>query len=355
MPTGIPTITRREFGQMPDGRPVHEYTLDNGAGMTLSAINFGGIVTSIRVPDRERRTGNVVLGFATLAEYLAHNPNCGTIVGRYANRIAGGRLVLDGEVHQLDLNDGPNCLHGGMHGFGKRWWSIAPQPHGADGSVALELGYSSEHGEGGFPGRLQASVRYTLLAGAQWRVDYRATTDRPTVVNLSHHDYFNLAGCGSALAHRLTLAASRYTPVDRHLIPTGIAAVEGTPFDFREARAIEERIRGSDPQLALRAATTTTGCWTGPTTARWLSRRGSKTPLRAACWRSTPPSRRCSSTRAINWTAACWAPVASCTVRAMACAWSRNTAPTRPTSRALHPPCWGRAMCLSAARCTGSA
>ena len=250
-PTGTAAITRREFGRMPDGRPVQEYTLDNGAGMTLSAINFGGIVTSIRVPDRQRRTGNVVLGFATLAEYLAHNPNCGTIVGRYANRIGGGQLVLDDQVYQLDLNDGPNCLHGGMQGFGKRWWSIAPQPPGADGSVALQLDYCSAHGEGGFPGRLEASVRYTLTPGAQWRVDYRATTDRPTVVNLSHHDYFNLAGGGSALAHRLTLAASRYTPVDRHLIPTGVAAVTGTPFDFREARTIEERIRDSDPQLAL--------------------------------------------------------------------------------------------------------
>ncbi len=244
-------ITRREFGRLPDGRAVAEYTLDNGAGMTLSAINLGGIVTAIRVPDRRGQIDNVVLGFATLADYVERNPHFGTIVGRYANRISAGRFALDGEACQLGINDGPNTLHGGARGFGTRWWDAAPRPVETDGSVALDLRYTSEDGEEGFPGRLEVSVRYTLNARNEWRIDYRATTDRATVVNLSHHDYFNLAGAGTALDHRLTIAASRYTPVDRHLVPTGTAEVAGTPFDFRQPTCIADRIRQGAPQLSL--------------------------------------------------------------------------------------------------------
>lgn len=245
------TVRYREFGRLPDGRAVHEYTLANGAGMTLSAINFGGIVTSIRVPDRHGRSGNVVLGFADLADYVERNPNFGTIVGRYANRVAGGRFMLDGKVHSLDLNDGPNSLHGGARGFGSRWWNITPLAPADDGSIALQLDYTSEHGEGGFPGTLLVGVRYALKPDNSWRIDYRASTDRATIVNLSHHDYFNLAGSGSALDHRLTLPAGRYMAIDRYLIPVDVVQVEGTPFDFRHATKISERIRQGDPQLAL--------------------------------------------------------------------------------------------------------
>jgi aldose 1-epimerase len=249
--SGRAGITCREFGRMPDGRAVDEYTLANGSGMTLAAINLGGIVTSIHVPDRNGQSGNVVLGFDNLADYVERNPNFGTIVGRYANRIAGARFELDGREHRLDTNDGPNCLHGGERGFGRRWWAGTPLPIAADGSVALQLDYTSEDGEGDFPGRLAVTVRYTLSAGNTWRVDYRASSDCATVVNLSHHDYFNLAGSGSALGHRLTLAASRYTPVDRHLIPVAVEDVAGTPFDFRLATPIGVRIRGSHAQLAI--------------------------------------------------------------------------------------------------------
>jgi len=249
--TGVAGIRCREFGRLPDGRVVHEYTLDNGAGLTLSAINLGGIVTAIHTPDRRGQLDNVVLSFATLAEYVARNPHFGTIVGRYANRIAAGLFVLDGQAYQLGVNDGPNTLHGGARGFGTRWWDATPLPTEADGSVALDLRYSSEDGEEGFPGLIEVSVRYTLSARNEWRIDYRAATDRATVVNLSHHDYFNLAGAGTALDHRLTIAASRYTPVDRHLIPVGVADVAGTPFDFRRPTRIAERIRHGAPQLAL--------------------------------------------------------------------------------------------------------
>ena len=245
-------IAVRDFGHLPDGRVVHEHTLDNGRGLVLRAINYGGIVTAIECPDRTGRSANVVLGFDNLTDYVERNPNFGTLVGRYGNRIAGGRFVLDGEAHQLALNNGSNALHGGPTGYGKRWWSIEPLPVQADGSVALELALSSDNGDEHYPGRLDVTVRYTLTPADEWRIDYRATTSRPTVVNLTHHGYYNLAGGGSALDQVLTLHASRFLPVDATLIPTGIAEVDGSPFDFRAATRIGERIRGGAEQL-LRA------------------------------------------------------------------------------------------------------
>jgi aldose 1-epimerase len=239
----------RPYGHLPDGRAVHEYTLDNGRGLVLRAINFGGIVTALECPDREGRSANVVLGFDNLADYVERNPNFGTLVGRYANRIKGGRFVLDGESHQLALNDGSNALHGGPGGFGKRWWAIEPLPAEADGSVALELALTSEDGDERYPGRFEATVRYTLTPANEWRIDYRATTSRASIVNLTHHGYYNLAGSGSALDQVLTLNASRYLTVDAALIPTGIAEVDGTPFDLREPRRIGERIRAGAQQL----------------------------------------------------------------------------------------------------------
>lgn len=248
------SITSREFGRMPDGRVVTEYTLDNGRGLRLSAINLGGIVTALRVPDRHGQAANVVLGLPSLADYLKPHPHLGTIVGRHANRIAAGRFTLDGTSHQLGLNDGVNSLHGGATGFGKRYWEIVPLSAQASGSdIALELHRTSADGEEGYPGEVKLTVRYTLAAESNtWRIDYSATTDKPTVLNLSHHDYFNLAGSGSVMDHRLTLPASRYCPVDATLIPLGLADVAATPFDFRTATRIGERIREGHEQL-LRA------------------------------------------------------------------------------------------------------
>jgi aldose 1-epimerase len=243
----------RWFGRLPDGREVHEHTLDNGRGLVLRAINFGGIVTAIEFAGRDGRHDNVALGFDNLTDYLERNPNFGTLVGRFGNRIAGGRFTLDGEPHQLALNDGgsgfANSLHGGPGGFGKRWWAIDPLPAQADGSVALELTLTSEDGDEHYPGRLEVAVRYTLTPANEWRIDYRATTSRTTILNLTHHGYYNLAGGGSALDHELTLNASRYLPIDATLIPTGIAEVEATPFDFRRATPIAARIRCGAPQL----------------------------------------------------------------------------------------------------------
>ena len=229
------SITSHEYGRMPDGRAVTEYTLDNGRGLSLSAINHGGIVTALRVPDRDGQAANIVLGLPSLDDYMKPHPHFGTIVGRYANRIAAGRFSLDGAAHQVGLNDGVNSLHGGAKGFGTRFWQIEPMSaEDARGDIAIEL-------------------RYTLSATENtWRIDYRAETDKPTVLNLSHHDYFNLAGSGDVMDHRLMLAASRFCPVDAQLIPLSTAEVDATPFDFRMPTRIGERIREGHEQL-LRA------------------------------------------------------------------------------------------------------
>ncbi len=250
----ISSITSREYGRMPDGRAVTEYTLDNGRGLCLSAINHGGIVTALRVPDRHGHSANVVLGLPTLADYLKPHPHFDTIVGRYANRIAAGRFTLDGVAHQLGRNDGANSLHGGPKGFGTRFWQIEPVSlEDARGDIAIELRYTSIDGEEGYPGEAQLTVRYTLSAETHtWRIDYRAVTDKPTVLNLSHHDYFNLAGSGSVMEHRLAIPASRFCPVDAQLIPLGVSEVAATPFDFRTSTRIGERIREGHEQL-LRA------------------------------------------------------------------------------------------------------
>ena len=243
-------MERRDYGRLPDGRLVHEYTLDNGLGLRLTAITLGGIVTGLWVPDAEGRSGNVVLGFDNLDDYVHRNPSFGIIVGRYGNRIAGASFELDGEIHALSRNNGPNCLHGGLEGFGHRLWQAEPAEPRAGEAEALLFSYTSPHGEQGFPGELKVRVRYSLSAtDNSWRIDYEASTDRATVVNLTHHDYFNLAGDGSALRHRLTIPASRYSEVDEHQIPQRHAPVDGTPFDFRTPTSIVARIRQAHPQL----------------------------------------------------------------------------------------------------------
>ncbi|MDI4635652.1 galactose mutarotase [Pelomonas sp. V22] len=239
-------ITEREYGRLADGRIVHEYRLDNGQGLTLTAINLGGIVTGLWVPDAQGASANVVLGFDNLDDYVQRNPHFGVIVGRYGNRIARGRFELEGKPYQLDLNDGPNTLHGGSRGFGTRCWEAQIE------GDSLLFTLDSADGDQGFPGRLQARVRYSLAANERsWRIDYEATCDAATVVNLTHHDYFNLTGQGSVLRHRLTIPASRYTEVDAVRIPTDHASVAGTPFDFRAPKAIVTHIREAHPQIVM--------------------------------------------------------------------------------------------------------
>ncbi|OAS13509.1 aldose epimerase family protein [Methylobacterium platani] len=239
------------FGTLPDGRAVEEVTLSNG-GLTARVLTWGALLRTLDVPDRAGTPADVVLGYADLAGYLKAPNYFGVSVGRYANRIRDGRFRLDGKDYALARNDGPNALHGGREGFDKRLWTIAGVEQGAAPSVTLR--YVSPDGEEGYPGTLTASVTYALDAAGTLTVDYRATTDKPTIVNLTNHSFFNLAGEGSGrtiLDHVLTIPAERYTPVDATLIPTGeIAPVAGTPFDFRKPEPIGARIRdGRDPQI----------------------------------------------------------------------------------------------------------
>ncbi|MFD7678523.1 aldose epimerase family protein [Streptomyces sp. NPDC060187] len=240
---------RELFGRLADGSKVHRWSLENG-GTRLKVLSYGGIVQSLEIPDRHGRYRNVVLGFAGLDDYVAKSPYFGALIGRYGNRIAQGRFTLDGTTHQLSVNDGVNSLHGGAQGFDKRVWDVAGFTSGTD--VGLVLRYTSADGEMGYPGTLRTKVTYTLNRHGDWRVDYAATTDRATVVNLTSHVYWNLAGegSGSIYDHELEIAAARYTPVDAGLIPTGeLARVAGTPFDFRRAKTVGEDIRVGHRQL----------------------------------------------------------------------------------------------------------
>jgi aldose 1-epimerase len=239
-------IDRRPYGTLPDGRPVTEFRLDNGRGLVLTALDYGGIVTGLFAPDAAGRGENVVLELASLEDYRAARGSfLGALVGRYANRIANAAFVLDGQRHELAANQGANCLHGGPEGFGTRLWNATPMQDDDGDGVSLLLQRTSADGEMGFPGTLDARVRYSLGADMTWRIDYEARTDRATVVNLTSHAYFNLGGSrsGSALRHHLTLHASRYTEVDDTLIPLRHRGVEGTDLDFRTARVIGDDAR----------------------------------------------------------------------------------------------------------------
>jgi aldose 1-epimerase len=244
----------QSFGTLADGRPVHLYTLENRTGLKAVISDYGGTVVSLRVPDRAGQSADVVLGFNSLAEYQTKSPYFGSLVGRVGNRIAHGKFSLDGKVYTLAKNDAPSgipChLHGGMRGFDKVLWT-AEQIRRED-LPALRLRYRSADGEEGYPGNLDVVVVYSLTADNGLRIDYSATTDQATPVNLTNHSYFNLRGegQGTILDHELTIHAARFTPVDAGLIPTGeFAPVAGTPFDFTQPHAIGERIDAADQQL----------------------------------------------------------------------------------------------------------
>jgi aldose 1-epimerase len=243
-------IEKARFGKLSNGTEVPIYTLVNDQGMCARITSYGGIVVSLTVPDREGQPGDVVLGFDTLDEYVDHNPFFGALVGRYGNRIAGGAFELDGETFVLCKNNGPNALHGGLMGFDKVVWDAVVMET-VDGP-ALTLMYESVDGEEGFPGCLEVTVVYTLTQDNALRIDYTATTDKPTVVNLTNHSYFNLSAERSAtvLHQELMLNADCFTPVDETLIPTGeLRPVDGTPMDFRTPTPIGARIDDEDEQL----------------------------------------------------------------------------------------------------------
>jgi aldose 1-epimerase len=272
-------ISSAPFGKTSDGQEVILYTLKNKAGVEIGILNYGATLVSIRVPDRDGKTADICLGFDSFDPYPAKSPYFGCVVGRYANRIAKGKFTLEGKTYTLATNNGPNALHGGIKGFDKQIWKAEILPSPAN---AIRFSRTSPDGEEGYPGTLQASVTYTLTEDNSLKMDYEAVTDKTTVVNLTNHAYFNLAGAGNGtiLGHVLTLNADAYTPVDSTLIPTGeIKKVEGTPMDFRKPAAIGARIKetGGDPYgydhnyvLNKTAAGTPVAIVEEPTSGRWL-------------------------------------------------------------------------------------
>ena len=238
------TLKKSPYGKLATGTPVDLYTLTNATGMEASITNYGGIVVSLKTPDKSGKLDDVVLGFDTLTEYEAGHPYFGAIIGRYGNRIAKGKFKVEGRDIQVTAAHGGHSLHGGKIGFDKKVWLVT-KAEAKEGAAALELKYVSADGEEGFPGTLECQVTYTLTAANELKIDYRATTDQTTVVNLTNHSYFNLAGAGAGpiTDHILELACSNYTDTDKDLIPTGIiASVEGSPLDFRTPQPIGTRI-----------------------------------------------------------------------------------------------------------------
>lgn len=243
-------LEKQPFGTTEDGTAIDRYTLSNANGMKVQITNYGGIVTSILVPDKNGKLADVVLGYDNLEGYLKNNPYFGCIVGRYGNRIARGKFKIDGKEYSLATNSGPNHLHGGLKGFDKVVWTA--KEIRSQQTVGLELSYWSKDGEEGYPGNLAVTVAYTLSNDNALRIDYQATTDQPTICNLTNHSYFNLkdAGATPILDHELLLDADYITPVDSTLIPTGkLQPVAGTPFDFRTPTTIGARIDAEDEQL----------------------------------------------------------------------------------------------------------
>jgi aldose 1-epimerase len=236
-------ITKSNFGKLPDGTAVEQYTLTGGRDAFCKIITYGGTVTELHVPDKNGQLADVVLGFDDLAGYLGSQPYFGAICGRFANRIAKGKFTLEGKTRSLAVNNGPNALHGGRKGFDKVVWRATPG-ESKDGAT-LKFEYTSADGEEGYPGKLKVTVDYTFTEQNDLRIDYSATTDQATPVNLTNHSYFNLAGAGSGnvFGHELMLNAKNFTPTDDTLIPTGeIKSVKGTPFDFTTAKPIGKDI-----------------------------------------------------------------------------------------------------------------
>lgn len=244
------TVVRAPFGVLPSGDSVHVFTLTNRSGVELRALDYGGIIVSLRTPDRTGRLDDIVLGFDSLGGYVKSSPYFGALVGRYANRIARGQFTLDGSAYHLAVNNGVNALHGGLKGFDKVVWHAEASQDSA--GVGLVFRYTSRDGEEGYPGTLNVEVRYTLNDRDELSVDYLATTDKATPVNLTQHSYFNLGGDGSGdvLGHLVAIDADRFVPVDTTLIPTGaLSQVAGTPFDFRKGMAIGAHIDDADQQM----------------------------------------------------------------------------------------------------------
>ena len=245
-----PGLKMESFGKTADGQQVQLFTLTNKNGIEAKITNFGGIIVSLKTPDRKGQLTDIVLGYDNLEGYVGDTAFFGALIGRYGNRIAKGQFVLNGKTYQIPLNDGPNALHGGPNAFNKKVWTA--KDVSTHSTPMLQLTYLSKDGENGFPGNLSVQVTYSLTSDNELRIDYGATTDKETVLNLTNHSYFNLKGEGQGdiLQHEVRLNANKFTPVDATLIPTGeLKPVQGTPFDFRKSTAIGARINMDDQQL----------------------------------------------------------------------------------------------------------
>ena len=331
-------VKKQAYGKTPEGAEVELYTLTNANGMQAGIINYGGTVVSLTAPDRNGKYADVVLGMDDLAGYAKATAFFGALIGRYGNRIGHAEFKLDGNTYKLPANDNGNTLHGGPAGFDKTVWSAVPGSS-ADGQT-LELTYVSKDGEAGFPGTLTSKVVYTLTPKNELKIDYTATTDKPTVVNLTNHSYFNLAGQGEGdiLGHEVMINADRFTPVDDKLIPTGeLKPVAGTPFDFTKSTAIGARIDANDradqvrqrlrPQLGAQQERRRPD----------QGRRSQRAQERARHGSLDHRARHCSSTPATSSTARSRARARRTRIAAPS-AWRRSTIRIRPTSRPSPPP-----------------
>ena len=324
-PSSRDSISSTPFGVTPSGAAVELYTLRNGQGMEARIATYGGIVTYLAAPDRAGRYADVVLGYDTLAGYLKDSPYFGALIGRYGNRIAHGKFALDGVTHTLATNNGPNSLHGGKVGFDKVVWHVA-KAQVTEWGPQLTLTYSSRDGEEGYPGTLSVTAVYTLSDDNALRLEYNATTDKDTVVNLTQHSYFNLRGRDDILQHKVQINADRFTPVDSTLIPTGeLRSVEGN----RPQSAPVSMRRMSSCDSAR--ATTTTGSLISAREC-WVSMPSCTNPKAVAFWRSLLTSQACSSTAGISSMAPSRASAGGFIDSAMGFAWSHNTSRIHLTS-----------------------
>lgn len=246
-------VIKEKYGTLPEGGNIDLYTLTNANGMEVKITNYGGIITHLKAPDRDNNHSDVVLGYDSLQSYIANNPYFGALIGRYGNRIANGKFIIDEKEYQLAQNNGPNHLHGGIKGFDKADWEVIEINKNAD-SASIRMNYFSTDMEEGYPGNLDVFVTYSLNSNNELKVHYQATTDKATIVNLTQHSYFNLSGnfSNEILDHEIVINADAYLPVDSTLIPTGeIRNVTGTPFDFTSAKAIGKDINADDNQLKV--------------------------------------------------------------------------------------------------------
>ena len=331
-------IQKQPFGLLPDGTAVDIYTLINGKGITARLMTYGAILVSLEVPDRAGKPGDIVLGYDSLDGYVKNNPYFGSIVGRYGNRIAKGRFTLDGITYELATNNGENHLHGGIKGFDKVVWKA--EPVRGDGEVGVKFSYLSTDGEEGYPGNLNISVTYILTGGNELKIDYEATTDQATPVNLTHHSYFNLAGEGDILGHELMINADAYTPVDAGLIPTG----EIRPWKERPSTSPPLTLSANGSPRSRVDTTTISSCaaaagsWTSP--PGWSSRQA------AGSWRSGRPNRGSSSIPETSSTARSPGKAERFTTSTLGSAWRHSTFPIRRTSQTSPRRSCGRATSI---------